>query len=107
MITKRIVLAMIAGATLAACAPKPAPVSRVEQNPALRILDDRGDRDLSRILRALDDIIEADPKPVTRGGALTAREKQLIFENTLIQQAYQRDAKATLKLVRVILPKLK
>ena len=105
MITKRAVLAMIVAGPLVACAP--APVSRTSDNPALADLDRRNDPDLPGIRQAIDDILKAPPKPVTRGGAPTAREKKLIFENALIRQAYQRDAKATLKLVRVILPKLK
>lgn len=104
MITKRSFLGLTAAAPLWACAPKRYPDTA--SNPALRTLSDRGDRDIDRIIEDLNRIAKAPPKPVQRGGGPTAREKRLISENALIEQAYQRDAKATLKLIRVIVPKL-
>lgn len=111
MITRRTVVVGMAGTYLAACAPAPAPapvpVQAVEQNPALRRLKQRNDPDLGVILSEIDRILKSPPKPLTRGGAAaTAREKRLIFENKLLREAYEHDAKAALKLIRVIVPKL-
>ena len=105
MIARRAFLAFGAALPMVAIADS-AQDPRIAANPALRRLAAGKDADLDMILTELDRILIAPRKPLTRSGGLTDRERRLIFENTLIGEAYQRDAKATQKLIRVIIPKL-